>query len=343
MAKKTDKEQSSERQSLAARRFYMLVVCLTLILLLAVGSVVLWVVTPWPVSQNQQNADSLFAVKTVTVEGNTKYSQEAVIGESGIQIGQSIFSIKSNQTEEKLMSAFPYFSSVQVQTLHMDEVHITVTETEVIGAIYADQSWVLVGENGKALEKREIVSDMPKRLLYIKGTDAPEGGIQLGGMAMDEYCQGILQTLLSAINRYELTNVTEIDMTDKTDLQLCWNGQILVKLGNSTNLEHEIGVVASTIPVVLRDRGSHVTGVLNVSSYSSDALENQAVFTPSSLLATTTTATRRPAAGETTVTSAPSAQDGDDDYSDGYSDYSDYSDDYSGEDSYGYDDGYSDD
>ena len=331
-----NKEQSSERQSLAVRRFYMLVVCLTLIFLLAVGSVVLWAVTPWPVSQNQQNADSLFAVKTVTVEGNTKYSQEAVIGESGIQVGQSIFSVKSNQTEEKLLAAFPYFSSVQVQTLHMDEVHISVTETAVIGAIYADQSWVLVGENGKALEKQEIVSDMPKRLLYIKGTDAPEGGVQLGGMAMDDYCQAILHTLLSAINRYELTNVTEIDMTDKTDLQLCWNGQILVKLGNSTNLEHEIGVVASTIPVILRDRGSHATGVLNVSSYSNDALENQAVFTPSSLLAETTTATRRPAAGETTVTSAPTAPDGDDEYGDddGYSDdysddYSDYSDDYS--------------
>lgn len=325
-----EERRYAKEHALATKRFYTLIVLLLLILGLVIASVVLWIITPRPEDANKtpSTEGNLFAVETVTVEGNTKYLEESVIGESGVLIGQSIFTVKSNEIEAHLLETFPYFATVEVQTLHMDEVCIQVTETDVIGVMYEDGCWIPVGANGKALDKQPITSDRPKNTLYIKGK-SPEGGITVGSPALDEYSASVLSSILTSINQYGLTDVTEIDVTDVTDIRIVWRSQIEVLLGNTTNLPHEIGVAATTIPKILESRGAQATGRLNLVSYSNEALENQAIFTPSSLLPTSTTATRKPAAGETTqATTVPtqadgSGEDNDGEYSDDTSDYDD--------------------
>lgn len=314
---KTKKEDMTDEQrrrtaehALATKRFYLLIVLLFLILALVISSVVLWFATPRPEEPDKppSTTGNMFAVETITVEGNTRYLEESVIGESGVLIGQSIFTVQSNEIEAHLLKTFPYFSSVEVQTMHMDEVRIRVTETDVIGVMYADGCWVPVGANGKALDKQPVTSDRPKNSLYIK-CGLPEGGIAVGAPAMEDYTASVLSTILSSINRYQLADVTEIDLIDLTDIRLVWRSQIEVLLGNTTNLVHEIGVASTTIPKILESRGAQATGCLNLISYSNEALENQAIFTPASLLPTSTTATRKPAAGETTTTTEPTQEE----------------------------------
>lgn len=293
MAEHLKDEELKKAHAKATKRFYIVVVMLILTLILAVASLVLWVITPRP--EKEPDTDGgLFSVESVVLEGNTKYLEESVIGESGVLIGQSIFSVKSNEIETALLATFPYYASVEVQTRHMKEVCITVTETEEIGVLYDKGFWVPIGENGKALDHWEVSSDRPRGMLYIKGTTPPEGGIAVGGMAMDDYSAEILQTLLSAINHSELTDIIEIDMSNRSDIRMNWRGQIEIRLGNATNLEHEIAVVAGTIPKILELRGEQASGILNVSSYSNPSLDHQAVFTPSSLLDEDKPATREP-------------------------------------------------
>lgn len=296
------KKQPTEQQAIATRRFYALIVMLVLILVLVTSSIIMLATMPQTAVGANEEAQSteeggLFSVSSITLNGNTKYREDAVIGESGVYIGQSIFSIDGQTAKEHLLETFPYYESVEVQTVNMHEVHITVTETPVVGVTYAGGFWVPIGRNGKALDQQEIRSDLPKGALYIKSTP-PEEGLTVGSAAMDPYAWETLEVLLAAFEQYGLTDVTQIDMSDMSDIRFHWRGQIEVLLGNTTNLTHEIGVVASTIPKILESRGNNVSGRLNVSSYSNEALENQAVFTPSSLLSNPTTAPRPSADGE---------------------------------------------
>jgi len=303
MAKEQHRRKKKPEPDLATQRFYFLIVTLALTLVFVVASVVLLIVTPWP---NTQPSDAtqrgIFSVKSIVVEGNTRYQEEAVIGESGVVLGQSIFNVDSQKVEQHLLEIFPYFEQVEVQTLHMKEVKITVSQTNVIGALYSNGYWVSVGENGKALDKIPIVSDRPKGRLYIKGATIPEGGVVIGKPALVEEEAKVLDELFEAFERYQLTDVMEIDLTDLTDITLNWRDQITVRLGGTSNLTHEIGFVASSIPTILEGRGEQITGVLNVSSYSDDSLKDMGVFTPSSLLTTTTAAPRRPLEEDDTTT-----------------------------------------
>lgn len=301
MATRQKDEELRKAHAKATKRFYTLIVLLLLTLLFTVAALVLWVITPRP-EKVPDTDGGLFSVETVVLEGNTKYLEESVIGESGVLIGQSIFSIKSNEIETALLETFPYYETVEVQTLRMKEVRITVTETTPIGVLYQDGHWIPIGENGKALDRWEVSSDRPHGMLYVKGTTPPEGGVTVGSAAMDDYSATILQTMLSAINRSELTDIIEIDLSNRSDLRMNWRGQLEIRLGNATNLEQEIAVVANTIPRLLELRGEQVTGVLNVSSYSNDMLDDQAVFTPSSQLDEEPTAPRQPIDGEENTT-----------------------------------------
>lgn len=344
MAKRhTEQHQTSSRrrrkptkaQAHATKQFYLLIAMLTLILVFVIGIAVMVFGGSDNSDKTPSTENNLFAVKTVSVEGNTKYSEDAVVGESGVLIGQNIFAVKGAEIQKHLLETFPYFETVQVQTLNMKEVRITVTETDVVGVMYAHGYWIPIGENGRVLDKKEIDSDRPRNALYIKAASVKED-VAIGDVALEEYSASVLTTMLGAIERYDLNDIIEVDLRDMNDIRMNWRGQVEIYLGNETNLEHEIKVVSTVIPRLLEVRGQQVKGVLNLRSYSNDALENQAVFSPASSADTTTTATRKPAAGETTHTTTAPTTAGDEWYDDPYEDDTYYDDSYE-DDSY-YDD-----
>jgi len=278
-------EQTQAREKLAKQRFYFLIVMLVLIVIFVVGSLILWIRMPRLDDNGRPRADGgLFSVQTMTLEGNTVYPKDHVLNSTGVVKGQSIFSVKAKDVEERLLKTYPQYSSVKVETLGMKEVKITVTETPIIGAMYADGAWVMIGENGNAVAKRAMDSDRPRGVLYVKGVKPPTGKVVYGSAAMDEYSFEVLKTMIAAIKQYKLTDIIEIDLTNLSDIRMNWRGQIEVKLGNSSNLTHEIKVVAENIPKILELRGDQITGVLDVSSYSDETLKRPAVFTPSSVL-----------------------------------------------------------
>ncbi|MBQ3068458.1 MAG: FtsQ-type POTRA domain-containing protein [Clostridia bacterium] len=284
----TERELQEKREAQARHRFYFLVVLLTIILALLLGIVFFWLTMP-----SQGAEGGVFSVSEIHVKGNSVYHEEAVVAQSGVYKGQSIFAVNSNDAEKAIREAFPYYETVEVQTVNMREVHITVTETEVVAAVYANGHWVLVGKNGMALEECEITSDRPKRLMLIEGGVPPEGGIKVGAPVMDVYSWAIAEKLLDAIRVAEFQDITRVDLSDISDLKVYWRDQIEVRLGNDSNLEYELRVIAhDVLPKLTASHSENVTGVLDISSYSNPDLQDQTIFTPSSLLATTTTAPR---------------------------------------------------
>lgn len=241
---------------------------------------------------------SLFSVKEITVSGDTRYLAEAIIQQSGLAVGQSIWSVNRVEAADKVVAAFPYIKEVTVTKTGFDKLEIHVTETDAIGALYGFGQWLAVGSNGRLLEAFAVESDRPPRMLYLKGAEALSNVV--GETVLDERSLAIVTELQAAFDEYGLFGVGEIDLTNKSDLRLLWNNRITVKLGNDSNLTHEIGVVMSTLPGIEKQYGEHAAGQLDVSSFSEGG--TMAVFTPLDLLTTTTTTTTAPAEEGTETT-----------------------------------------
>ncbi len=238
----------------------------------------------------------MFSLKEITVSGETRYLKEAIIQQSGLSLGQSIWSIDKAEASERVLAAFPYIQNVKVTNTAYNKLNIAVSETDEIGVMYGGGKWLAVGSNGRILETMPVESDRPLRALYLKGGEAI--GKAVGEQAMDDRSFAIVTELLAAFEKYELDGVCEIDLSNKSDLRINWNNRITVKLGNDSNLTHEIGVVKSALPGIERQYGEQAMGQLDVSSFSEDG--TMAVFTPRDLLTATTTATTTTPDGETT-------------------------------------------
>ena len=256
-----------------------------------------------PGDRPEEQKGSLFSIKEVTVSGNTRYLPEAIVQESGLFVGQSVWSVDKAEAEEKILAIFPYVETVDVTNTSYNKLNIAITETKEIGVMYGHGKWLAVGANGRVLNATPVESDRPLRGMYFKG--ATPVSATPGETAMDERSFAIVTELLAAFRQYKLEGVHEIDLSNKSDLRLRWNNRLEIKLGNDSNLTHEIGVVVSALPGIEMQYGENATGRLDVSAFSQGDGTGRAIFTPGELLTTapTTPETTLPE-GETEGTDA---------------------------------------
>ena len=227
----------------------------------------------------QSAAAGSTAIKEIRVEGNDHLPADTIVAASGLQVGQNFMTVSKTAAESNILSLCPYIKSVKVTTPTADVFVITVVEKTAVAAVYDSGRWVLLGEDLTAIGYREMTSDVPERILYVRGADTT--GNKLGEAALEQRSAGILERLLHELNSQQVTGICEIDMTSLTHLSMVWNHQLRVELGDDSNLAYEVRVFASTLPKVLGDYGKHAKGIMDLSSYSDDNKENnQVIFTP---------------------------------------------------------------
>ena len=259
----------------------------------------------WLARRNEEQA--YFSIRSITVEGNVHYEDDDIIAAGEVYPGQSVLTLNKAKLKERIIRHFAYIADVEVtQGKNFRDIIITVTEQEVFAATYHDAQWLLIGMDGRLLEMRPVRSDLPERYLYLKLSSLPEKPT-LGEAIISATDQKNIRAILSACAEKGLTDIREVDVSNRSDLRFNWNNRLVIKLGNNSNIAHQIAVVAVTIPKIDAKHGGDSTGVLDLRSYSDPSSDdNYAVFTPEELITTTTypmgTTT---AATTTTTTKAP--------------------------------------
>ena len=109
------------------KRFYGFILVLTLLLLCGLAALGYFV----------------FEIKEIKVEGSQRFSQEEVIAQSGVQIGQNLFLVSKKQLKANL-EAQPYLQFSHVSYDLPSTLIIHVTEKTAYGAISFDGRYAFV-------------------------------------------------------------------------------------------------------------------------------------------------------------------------------------------------------
>ncbi len=232
---------------------------------------------------DENGKPSPIGIRSITVEGNTVYENEAIIGISELELGQSVFAVNKGQIKKRLKQEFAYVRDVAIDISFKREVTLRITQAEEMGAVYANGGWVIVDENGIGLHKEPIESERPLRRMYLKGAGTLTD--EIGRQVLDEQSLKIISEICSAFELYQLGEISEIDMSNPNNIRANWKNQITIAFGNDSNLSYEVAVAATSIPKILARHGQTATGLLNVSQYSDPTVETPTIiFTPSALL-----------------------------------------------------------
>ncbi len=274
--------QAARRKRRIRRRIIRATIVLTVLLLLLLLVALLVLRISGKVAQQNGTAASVMAVKAIEVEGDTRYSDEEIINASGIYVGESLLVINKVQAHNAILKQFPYLAYVDVGNSSFSTIRIQVRETRVMGVVETADSFLVVGENNHALERITEEEALPAETIRIKG--AALLGEEIGEELLDERSLQVSRTLLEAAEQYELTHLTAIDMTERTNIRLMWKGQIQVILGNESNLALQVKALTGILPTLLSNNGETATGRLDMSSYADDDASNdRAVFSAMTL------------------------------------------------------------
>ena len=271
--------RKKKRRQLMIRRT-LLVLAIVLLVALIVTAVVMKIVADQKSAKGE--AVNFLAVKEIVVEGATRYTDEQIIETSKLFVGQSLLSVNKVTAHDNLTAAFPYLETVEVSNTSFYTLRIRVTEVPEMAVVACDDRWMILGENNRALALVDK-ADIPAGLPRIKGASFENQVV--GKSLLDERSLRICQTLINAAKRYDLKNMTTIDVSSKTKIFIMLDERMQVVLGNETNLATQVQVLVDTLPTLYRNNGEDASGRVDMMFYAdTDSTNDKVIYTPPEVL-----------------------------------------------------------
>ncbi|HHV51601.1 MAG TPA: FtsQ-type POTRA domain-containing protein [Clostridiales bacterium] len=226
------------------------------------------------------NENSLFAIKSILVNGSTHYTDQQIIDASGLKTGQSLIFVNKRKAAENILLSFPYIEKVTIRNASFNQLEISVEETLPAGVIQLESGWLIIGVNGKGLEILEDGSPQLQDYKVIKCETLENGGV--GRITIDNRSREVINTILDYCKGTNLEKVGELDLKNFSDITLNWNNSIEIRLGSDVQLQEKLEFASSTLKRVLEDKGGDAEGRIDLRFYTK--ANQKAVFTPKELL-----------------------------------------------------------
>ncbi len=188
----------------------------------------------------------LFNIKTITVTGNSKLTEEELISLSGIQLEENTFRIQTIKAQEKIKQN-AYVDTVNISRKLPNEVAIEITERTPTFMLTLGNAYVYMNNQGYLLEVAQNALELP----IITGFQTKEEDIIPGNRLVAEDLQRldqVLQIMKSAESNGIKDLITEINVENKQDYVLeLKKEKKTVHLGDTSNLSTKMLYVISIL------------------------------------------------------------------------------------------------
>ena len=185
-----------------------------------------------------------FNIETIQIEGVTLYGDEQIQIVGGVQSGQNLIRLDTDVVEERLKNNLVYIEDVKVQQKLPSTLVITCTEAEKAVDIEDNGSYYVVSSSGRVLEQ----SAQPTgKIPVIKGFElkSKTPGEELA--SKDSLKTDILSQLLAGIQDNHYKRITNIDMSDRSDIKILYDERIEIRLGSSVDIESKLTQIKAVI------------------------------------------------------------------------------------------------
>ena len=199
---------------------------------------------------------TLFRVKSFTVEGTGIYNQEEIVSASGIVMGKNLLFADLDEAADKIERILPFTDDVKITKKLPSGIIIRCDSTESAFALAMPNGlYALTNENLKVLE---LSAKLPSDVALITGVvpySAEVGEIAAfdvmkEGEKKEDFVDETLNLLLEitgAITNNETKDINLINVSDKNDIYLIYQGRIVLNLGSSSELSSKLSLGTKVI------------------------------------------------------------------------------------------------
>ena len=224
-------------------------------------------------------ATIFFKIETVTLTGDTRYSQQYVADASGLKIGDNLVLFDKISVKAGIYEACPYLDTVQIRRRYPSGIEIIVTECEPVAVLQDEKAEIpdpedesktvtigqtgcwLMDRNGKLLER--IPYSQPTELTRIYGLTLVEPKIGKTVEILQEDTKKPLFLLLNtAENDGILQDIGGMDFSEPYAIRFNYLDRFVVKVGSTEDLELKMRYLHLIVEEKL---GSNAAGTLDLS------------------------------------------------------------------------------
>lgn len=181
---------------------------------------------------------SIFNIKTITVTGNVRVSQQEIIRLSDLSYQQNIFRINTKNTMKSIFQN-PYIKKIKINRALPNVINIDIIERKPLVLVPYVGSYLFVDQEGIVVEINSSIKDL--KLPIINGLKF--NTFKLGEEIMLEDKQQ-LEIMVRLIN--EITNtginqeISEINTADILNIKLLTKNGIKINLGDASDIENKL-------------------------------------------------------------------------------------------------------
>ncbi len=186
-----------------------------------------------------------FQINEITVKGDSPYTEEQIIGASGISLGENIIRCGADKVSGNLSKSLPYISSATVDRSASGKVVITVKKAVPEWSFLNGEQAVIIDKTGKVLEiglpeialeativQGAVVTYAVPGEEIILGEDVPLSFVKELGAAFDE----------AGINQ-----LTTVNLSDTDYIQALYDGRYKLIVGSTSGIDVKLALAAKVI------------------------------------------------------------------------------------------------
>lgn len=186
-----------------------------------------------------------FKISSFDVKGDEVYAPEDIVAATELSKGGNLFGFDRENVAELVEVKLPYVSDLSIKRSLTGKVTLTVTAAKAVMAIDNGDSYTLLDSSCKVLEAETQTINEDVAVLKASNASALETGRTAEFENPDDV--STLIRLWEIINANGFTKVTQVDITDPTNIRLKYDMRITLKIGSLSSLEGKIEFIKATL------------------------------------------------------------------------------------------------
>lgn len=188
----------------------------------------------------------LFRINEYKVSGVSRYTIEQILSTGDLSTGKNMFSLNIDKTEEKIKKALIYVENINIRRKLPDTLIVEVEEAIPYACCeYEGTRYAVISRNGRYLETEQ--QSPREELLTVIGMDLQEVSLGADFKSSDANKKTILMDLISSIDEICPGKIKYIDITDRTDIVMGYDGRIDIEFGSSLDYKYKLRYITAII------------------------------------------------------------------------------------------------
>ncbi|MCL1792924.1 MAG: FtsQ-type POTRA domain-containing protein [Oscillospiraceae bacterium] len=188
-----------------------------------------------------------FKIKNIQISENDKYSYDDILQASGISIGEDLYGVNLNETENKIKKKLTYAKSVNITQIPPSTLNIEIEIERGFFAIMIGGDYYVISKTFDVMDKIKVPANgeagLPGEIITVEANEIKKcylgEKIEFSDGDIYDFLKGIVE-LFEKNESGALSEIKNIDISDKFKVAMNYGDRFLVKFGIFENIAPKI-------------------------------------------------------------------------------------------------------